>query len=107
LATVLIKGAGSLCLTDLFEASINEKAKSGQKRIRGADHQIDVVVVGPRLALGIIVGCGPRTGGWNRFPSGRTGAERKGIGNRNEQHEQDKPQLDSAKHSSFLSFSLS
>jgi hypothetical protein len=52
--------------------SVNQEADRAEQQVGHADHEIDALVIGARLAHRVVVFL--RTGGGNSFLSGRAGA---------------------------------
>jgi hypothetical protein len=57
----------------LLETTVDQRADHTEQEVRHPHHEVDAVVVGAGLAERIVV---LRTGGGNRFLSGRAGVDR-------------------------------
>jgi hypothetical protein len=69
----------------LLETTVDQRADHTEQEIRHSHHQIDAVVVGAGLAERVVV---LRTGGGNRFLSGRAGVNRTRQGEQHHEHQQ-------------------
>jgi hypothetical protein len=82
----------------LLETTVDQRANHTEQEIRHPHHQIDAVVVGAGFAERVVV---LRTGGGNRFLSGRTGVHRTRQGEQEDENQQsENPDIDT--HSVLL-----